>query len=156
MQPTELAERLRALARKNGPAAELTAMVSSRDGGATPGTVLIYPQGTAGRAPDFVSGSDWGEILAAVESRLTEYRDSHRATRVRELAQALIAAKYDTGSCSESGLRLLGFSSEEVREMGPEAEKMADEMADGAPFVIFLSESAGNGGEEHALEEDSL
>ena len=98
--------------------------------------VSVKPSGILSDEEFTIYAESFADLLAKATAKWAEFKDEHRARRVREMAIEIIRITAEHGVCTDAALRAGKFSDSEVTDLGPDACVDATEIASNGPFSI--------------------
>lgn len=121
------------LAKRLGPGADVTVMVSNAQGRGVTG--LIYPRGCSSGGGKHFSADSYPDLFTAMDAWVAARPVIHRDATIRTMALAIIELTDEHGACRRRDLERR-FSVGEVAEFAAAACVRAGEMAGNAPFTV--------------------
>lgn len=133
MTPKEMQEAVKALRARVGKTCHVSIVLCDTG---SPCHGAIYPDDILNAAAFSLDADDWPDLIAALNAKWTEFADTHRARKIRDMALTIIRVTAEQGACSDAALRAGKFTADDVVRYGAEACEQADAMAANGPFSI--------------------
>lgn len=118
----------------------------SLQSGATRVSTTLYPAGITGShdRPIYAAATTIPGALSALREAAAERIATANAATVRKMAIIIMEATLDHGACTESHLRVAGFSDFYIRNFGEVACSEASRLSTSGPYKIIRQEGNDN------------